>query len=315
MEDWIFIQNPIEHATEGSFAKSMIVSTFHDSALLAGSSIPFVHLLYESYHPIHLILKADFKAWDIQEHAQEGKSLTLEQLFVLLRGNKIRKWDVSIQNEYEKGSERYVALLPDGRGPFQTGSQQSIIDAVETLSGAIGTDAALASTKADVDAFLVLLDEANTTQKGSKKDTSTLSQKLEISRINMCIAQYGNLGMFINQYKATPQLIPPFFDLVNIRQHHQVMFTGHIKPLSYRVICKHTFGEKDLVKIINMGNTDLIFYLAQMKQHKLPTIPHVFPSLSTTTDLASILGSLNNKFIIVYNPSETEMGAYDFEIL
>jgi len=315
MEDWIFIQNPIEHATEGSFAKSMIVSTFHDSALLAGSSIPFVHLLYESYHPIHLTLKADYKAWDIQEHAQEGKSLTLEQLFVLLRGTKIRKWDVSIQNEYEKGTERYVALLPDGRGPFQTGSQQSILDAVETLSGAIGTDAALASTKADVDAFLELLDEANTTQKGSKKDTSTLSQQLEISRINMCIAQYGNLGMFINQYKATPQLIPPFFDLVNIRQHHQVMFTGHLKPLYNRVICKHTFDADEQVKITNTGTTDLVFYLGQLKTSKLPTLLHIVPAGTQVTELASVLGDLSNKFVIVYNPNETEMGAYDFEIL
>jgi len=312
---WIYLINPILNATAGNYHKALKISTLHDSALLAGSADSFISDLYDLYHPIHLAFVAAFNAWEAQEGDKEGETLNLSQLLKLLSNTKIINWDIAIMPVFKPKTPEYKKLFPNGHSIFQSGKQEDRIEAVKALSINIGSNVALAAVKADIVATYNQLQAANTTQKGSKTQTGTLSKKVEEARVAMSVAQYADLGSFIAQYAANPTSIADYFDIESIRRHHQVYFEGHIKPLSYKVICKHTFGVDDLVKIINIGNTDLIFYLAEMKQHKVPLVPHVFPSLSTTTDLASILGPLTNKFIIVYNPNETEMGAYDFEIL
>ncbi len=52
-----------------------------------------------------------------------------------------------------------------------------------------------------------------------------------------------------------------------------------------------------------------------MKQHKASTPLHIISPMSQVTDLASAFGPLTNLYIMVYNPNETEIGAYDFEIV
>ncbi len=315
MKAWSFTQNPILHATDGSYQLGMQLSTFHDSALNAAKTDPFILPLYNSYHPLHLAYKSAYEAWVAQGGLQQGETLNLSQLLLLLSNTKIKAWDIAIQNVYAQNTTQYTKLLPNRRTPFQTGSQQNKINAVNGLSIAIGGNTALATVKMDVDAFYKQLDLALTTQKGSKSNTATMSGNLETARVNFCIGQYSNIGAFIQKYAATPEKINQFFDLQGIRNGHQTLFTGLVATQAAYTIVKHTFGATDQLNLLNSGTTQLKFYLSQTKDANPPAaVVTLEPSTQQTID-ASALGNIANSFLMVYNADANMKGEFSVEIL
>ena len=144
---WSFLENPFLSSTDNSYRMAVRISTYHNSALNANTSNPVIAALYATYNPIHRALVEAYDAFIAQEGMQQGESLNLRQLLRLEGTTKISFWDASIQVRYPSGTPQYMALLPNGRKPFQSGTQTQRISAVASLSDAIGTDAALAAVK------------------------------------------------------------------------------------------------------------------------------------------------------------------------
>ncbi|MBK5286222.1 MAG: hypothetical protein JJE25_12555 [Bacteroidia bacterium] len=312
---WIFLINPILVATENSYRMAVRISTYHDSALLAASADPFFLALYNLYHPLHLQLVKDYDNWHTQMGLQEGESLNVNQLLRLESNTKIKQWDVAIQNVYAQGTPKYMSLLPNHRTPFQQGTQNDRIQAVHSLSNAIGTDLALAAVKADVDAFYTQINNALTAQKGAIAVTKTLSDAVDASRIAMCIQQYANLGSLINKYAAVPSDANQYFDEEGIRNAQQVMFTGHVKPQHTHTIVKHTFAAADNLKLENPGNTMLSFYLAQVKGAQPGATVITLNAGEQQTVPATALGNIANPYLVVFNPDAINKGEFVVEIV
>jgi len=315
-EEWIYLINAILNTTENSFVKGVQISKVHYNALVAGILIPFILALKNSYEPIHLNYLAKYDAWISQGGIQGGETLSLRQLLRLLSNTKIKKWDVAIQNIYPNDTARYKALLPHFRIPFQTGKQNDKIAAVNALKLAIGTDSALTDVKDDVILTHGLLVDAQNSQQVNISQTSVFSQQLEIARVAMATAQYSNLGMFMHQYASNPSQIASYFDIKNIRRHHQVVFSGsELKSLIAYCICKHTFGKDDEVRITNFGLKPLKFYLVELKGNRISELFYLSESGTSRVIKANEMGDLSDKFVMVYNPSEDTVGEWEFELL
>ncbi|MEI8203843.1 MAG: hypothetical protein WCH34_12555 [Bacteroidota bacterium] len=312
--DWSYLVNPILNATKGNYAKALRISIYHYSALYARRNIPFFLALYNLYSPLHLTYVNAYEEWMAEVNMKEGNTLRLKQLLVLLRSNKIKAWDISIQNIYDNTTKKYKSLLPNKRKPFQKGKQLLRIEEVKILSKSIGNDALLAEVKADIDLTYEQLKAAASAQKSSKTNTFSKKKALETARVAMCTMQYANLGALIQQMPSKPRQIAAYFDLKAIRKHHQVLVKGHVKPLVAKFIRKHTFGIRDQIKISNIGKNELQFYLAQFKGNKPPTpCLNVAPG-TIFVGLASILGDLSNKILMLHNPHDVE-GKYIIEFL
>ncbi len=312
---WSYLINQILVATFNNYRKAVRISIYHDSALYAEITDPYVASLYNDYHPLHLALVAAYDKWLAQQGAKQGETLSLNQLLRLLSGSKIKAWDIAIQTVYSNETADYKKLLPKNRIPFQKGSQSDRISYVKALSNAIGTDASLATVKADIDLFYTLLSEALTDQKGSKETTTNYSELVEAARVAMAQRQYYNLGGFMQKHFTNPEVIAKYYDLVAIRTAHQVLFSGHVNPLAAHFIVKHTFGLQDQIKIENKGATVLYFYLASIKGGTLPEHFITLQPGAQYSGLASGLGSLNDKLIMVNNPNTLNKGEYEFEFL
>lgn len=313
-KQWNHTVNPILTATEESYSLTLTISTFHFDALASKQTDPFFGPLFTAYTPIHAAYKAAYANWITQEGSQTGKTLNLTQLLKLLSGTKVRNWDIAIQGIHPHDTPAYKSILSNNRIPFQHGTQDERINAVKSLSQALIGIAALATTKTDVDSFYTQIDAANNAQKASKTSTNSLSNAVETARINMCTAQFANLGALINRFAATPKVIDDYFDLKNMRRAAQVHFTGHIKPQLVHTIMKHTFGITDEVTLENKGTTDLLFYLAPTKDalHKTDTIT-LHPGEQQTM-LASALGLLTDTHLMVYNTHPIEKGEFIVEL-
>jgi hypothetical protein len=312
---WIYLDNPILNATDNSYRMAVRISTHHDSALNAAKADPFILGLYNSYHPVHQAFIDKYNAFVAQGGLQQGDTLNLRQLLRLLSGSKIGFWDSGIQIVYPPNTPKYMALLPNGRGPFQTGTQTQRISAVKGLSDGIGADAALATVKTDVSAFFTELNTANTTQKGSISVTKTLSDDVDAARIAMCIAQYADLGAFIQKHAADTIPVEQYFDLAAMRKGQQVLFTGSIKKESAHTIVKRTFGAGDNLELENPGVTELQFYLAAIKDAQPgSTVIKLAPGAKQTI-VASALGNLADPFLMVFNPDAVNKGEFVVEMV
>jgi len=312
---WIYLINPMLVATRDSYRLAVRISTWHDSALNAASADPYFLVLYNLYHPLHLGLVNRYDAWRAQIGLQQGATLNLNQKLNTLSGTKIQEWDIDIQNVYPQGTPEYMSLLPNHRTPFQTGSQNDRIQAVRSLSNAIGTDAALAAVKADVDAFYTLANTALTAQKGSITVTKTLSDNVETARVPMCVQQYANLGALVTKYAADPSQANQYFDEEAIRNPQQVLFTGIVKKLKAKTIVKRTFDAGSNLKLENPGNTELKFYLAQVKGAQPGATTVTLAAGEQQTVPASALGNLADLYLIVFDPDAINEGEFVVEIV
>jgi hypothetical protein len=309
---WLYLQNPFLNATEKSFLKAMGISTYHDAALAAAKSDPGILECYNYYHPHHLNYKTAYDDWIEQGGEQQSETLNLNQLLLLL-SNKIRQWDIKIQNQYPSDTPAYKRLLPNRRQPFQNGTQLERVHAVEVLNLAIGTDESLTSVKTEVNNFNTLLQAAYESQKGDVSSTRTDSSTLDGFRVKMCEAQYADLGSLIKKFAATPERVGAFFDLQAIRHAEQTSFTGILKAGEVFTILKHTFAADDELVLINHGTEPLKFYLGSAKNMQ-PGAVFVTVNSGAKTIVASELGDLKNTFLTVLNTDTAHEAEFILEL-
>jgi len=313
MKTWSFIQNPFLVATENSYINAIRISSYHNSALAANKSEPFIQALAASFKPLHTNLTRIHATCLSQESKQQAETLNVKQFMKLLAGTKIQEWDIIIQSRYKQNTPAYKELLPNRRLPFQRGRQIQRLSAVKALTSAIGSDESLSVVKADIDNFYEEFDRAYN-NKLKEATNRRAHSDLEAARIVMCDAQYANLGALMQKYSSTPQVIAQYFDLQAIRRSSQTLFTGHIKAGEVHFIAKRTFKDTDKIKLFNAGTTQLKFYLARAKDRQPDA---VFLSLDAgeQTVLASELGNLDNKYLMVLNTDVLYTGAFSVELI
>jgi hypothetical protein len=312
---WQYIQNPFDNSTKDNYKKFFEISQHHLNALNTRIGDAFFDALIADYLPKHNGYRDLYNLHQTSEGTQKGKTATFEQLLDTESSTKIREWDIAIQGVHAQGSGRYIELLPNRRKPFQSGTRDERVNAVRNLSLAIGTDAALAAVKTDVDAFYGELTLARSTQQTTITATSEFSEDLEDARVVGAQGMYKNLGALMNKYYNDTDAIVPFFDLEKIRTHEQVQFIGSVIANSTLNIFKRTVEGTQKVRIINTGTVALTFCFANEKNDvcALPSIT-VAPGEEEIVD-ASLLGNVpGSKFFNVTNNAAVE-GDYEVTLL
>ncbi|MEI8204774.1 MAG: hypothetical protein WCH34_17275 [Bacteroidota bacterium] len=300
-KQWQYAINSMLVATKFSFLKAVLISLYHDSALYAVRLDPFFGPIYTAYHAFHVDFMAAYDAWTAQKATQKGKTVTLVDLLAVLSSTKIVDWDITIQQEYKRGTAEYTTLLPFFREPFQGGKQVNIIKSVKSLSTNLDFYPTLSSLKTEVDGFYAQLNSANTVQKSSKTTTVDDSDDVETARVALCEAQYGNLGLIMNHYRATPDKISNFFDLENIRHASQIFFTGHNKPGFVHLIAERTFTPAEKIQLNNKGTTVQKFYRSASTDGLPGNTFILLQPGEKRIVTASQLGANDLPYLLVYN--------------
>ena len=221
--DWKYIANQFLNETEDSIRKAIILSNWHDGALHALKlTYPQLIPLYDRYHPLHLALEATYSFHQSVLGGRIGETLNLEQIFAAAV-LKHHVWDIAIQGFYLDTTVRYKQIFPFGFKPFHHNPIDLKINAYNTLSLNIGTDANLAAVKADVDAVYALLDNARDVQNGAKGATKDGSGVVKNAVEAAMVMQYRNGGNVMdNLYEHRKVICNAIFDLQTLRRHAPV---------------------------------------------------------------------------------------------
>ena len=306
---WIYSNNPFFNATKDSFKKFLKLSSKHIDSLKAKQSVAFFDNLVALYEPLHIAYSDAFTAWKSAGEVQQGSTQNLTQLLKQLQGIMIEDWDIRIQNIYKKSTDTYKALLPNGRKPFQTGSQESKIGAVSTLIQNIGTNAQLATLKAEIVTVSGLLEAAESNKNQKLTTTKTDSSGVEAAHLDACTGMYFNLGSLMSHFAKTPENIEDYFDMSLLRHGEQTEFEVSIKKGAIKNIVKRTLELTDMITVLNDGNANLIIYCAATKDGGPDVAFANVDAGQSLTILASELGNnLTHPFINLRNESSTLPG-------
>ena len=316
LRPWIFLINPILTATEDSNVLGIRISNFHDGALFNNAGNPFIAGLYSTYHPIHQTYVTAFSTNKSKEGLQIGATNSFNLLITQLGNEKINAYDASIAVVYAKGTPQYMALLPNGHSPFQTGTQEERIASLVTLSLSIGTDASLETVQEAIDAFVLLLKNADTAQKSAFNAVVNAANALETARVAMANEQYANLGALMRQFKTNPTLAAGYFDLVSIRKGKQIFYQNSVKKNSKKFIVQRTLLATDEIELSNIGTTILRFYLSDRKTGAISRTYIELAPDEVKTVSASELGDVTlQHFLMVFNPDLINTGNFTVEFL
>ena len=262
MSSWIFLSNPFEVATHGTYRKALEISTMHHSSLQHTSTTePLLVPIFNRYQTVHKTLVDNYAAWQAAGGTQMGQTLSLSQQMALAYA-KLDDWDLNIQLLHKKSTAIYKTVLPNGRKPFYTGSTDDKINAYNSFAIALNKIADLKSIADAVAATYTSLDAARGLQQGTITGTGNSSEQLEAARIAAMTMMHRNLGYCIDNFNNRPAFIESLFDLENIRSHSQNHFTGTLKNAEKKEVFVHTFLADDGLHLRSNGNGSLTVYLA-----------------------------------------------------
>ncbi|MGL4364771.1 MAG: hypothetical protein ACRCSB_06165 [Bacteroidales bacterium] len=216
--NWNPLRNVFNNATKGTFKRMLIMSTDHHDKLLAESgNDPQLLTLYQLFLPAYLQFKKAYNETFQQDAFYQGNTQIVETLFGELSSQKIRQWDIWIQNVYLDNTPQYLMLLPSGRSPFQRGSYEARINAIVALEANLGSFVNLANVLSDVSAFRQQIEQARTQQQGLEKAVANTVKAVEEARVELAQVMQGILGGLILHYYKNIVQVETFYELKYLR--------------------------------------------------------------------------------------------------
>lgn len=307
METWLFAGNTFESNTRGSFRKMYSLSKDHYGKLKALRTDPDLNLLYLEFEQPYLYNSGLYFQWIAKESRYQGTTDELVELLKELGSTKMRYFDSTIQTVFDSETPAYKKIMSNGREPFQHGSIEDKISALEAFNISVNAEPAFTRTfKTAVSTFCRAVTDKRDEQQGLEVEVAELSSQLELSRVALSETFISVLGGLYRKYKSNLVEIENFYDLELIRNHSAG--EKEIEPSAILILNPGatiesgiTFRPATLLRIENTGASAISVYVSTTAGAPNPTGSVVLNPGESIEKPASELGEPNGTFLNVSN--------------
>jgi len=316
MKQWPWISNPFIIVLRGSMKRALKVSTYTFNRLYALKTDPVYGPMYTEYAPIHQAFSQIYTVWKNSGGLQKGSTLSVNQLLDLLSSTKLHKWGFAVEGIYARNTPDYVAIFPQGHQPFHNGNEVAVrLQAIDTLATALKTKTPLATTYTEVNAFNDQIGAAYKSQQGSMGTKDATSASVMAAGLTAMQGLFKVMSDANSANATDPSQTGTILDLVTLRNHDQVLFTGVLAANEIETIAHHTFVADDEMIGENTGDSDIIFYIGA-KDGDLPgTGLHIKLGKGEKKKfMAAAIGDVANNVLMVMNTGLVE-GHFSLRIL
>lgn len=314
-QTWHYLENQFDNATETSNKLMNIINADHYAKLQAQAADPDIAALVARTTAPHDAFIAAYTDWLTAKGIYKGETSRLDNYVEDLRKIKIKQWDIQIQQVFIEGTPDYVAILPNGRKPFQSGGIDQRIAQVQALANRLSTYPGLAITRTDVLAFLATFTAERDIQQQKEELVANASDILETARKAIALMMYKNLGRLMNKYAANTDYISNFWELSLLRtitpQDDVVSdpIDGSVNAGATVNVPVGVFDNTNHFILRNTGITDLLFCLKDNAVDACTAGVTVLPGEDATVTLAD-LGAIGSAFLNVTNLNATNIGNF-----
>jgi hypothetical protein len=221
MEDWKYAQNTFAAITEGSYKLMNILISDHATRLATGGAdADFTAMTTRTALP-KSTWDAAYSAWISSKATYKGRTQLWEAKLADLSTLRIKQWDIAIQGVFLEGTGEYTILLPNGRGPFQTGAYDLRLAEVKSLQNRLlaVTPAvpALTTLAATVGTYHTEMKTLRDNQQTAEQSVDNAAANLELLRLTLAALMYKNLGRLMEKFSDSPVRIEDYYDMSYIR--------------------------------------------------------------------------------------------------
>ncbi|MFN0202971.1 MAG: hypothetical protein ACKVTZ_15715, partial [Bacteroidia bacterium] len=185
----------------------------HRDKLSQYVSDPEIAALHQALDMVFKQYETAFAKVSSQAAFYKGNTLLVENLMQQLSSQKIKQWDIWIQNVYLEGSAEYMMLLPTYRKPFQSGAYELRIDAIRSLEISLQKFPTLNNVLLDVQTFLQTIDSTRTTQQQVETQDATNRQNLETLRQTLAQLMHKTFGFLLYKHADNPSQISRYYEM------------------------------------------------------------------------------------------------------
>jgi hypothetical protein len=233
---WHYLSNSFLSATEESFKKALSLTNDHLAKLTANEADPDILVMKTDYLPLHDTFVTVHNQLASKEGIYSGKTKTMEELLDDLSQTHINTWRGVVFAVFPEGSNDAQAIFPNDRKPFQKGTYDKRIEAVDSLRMTLETyttHPTLVTLAGTVGSFYIVLTGARALQQTDEGSVATLRGNLKAAHRNMCIGMYRTLGRLMAKFAATPEVINNYWDLKLVRtleEENTFLLSGTLTP-------------------------------------------------------------------------------------
>jgi hypothetical protein len=234
-----------------------------------------------------------------------GNTLGVAQELDLLSSSHIKDWDIIIQGFYKNTSPKYKILLPHKRSPFQTGTIENRILALNNLVIAIGTDANLATLKVTINTFIAALDLAISKQSGQVGDIDTAIVDLDKAAFDCAEGMFLVYGGLVTKYYKNPITIDTFYKVDMLHRVVQTIYNAILKNLKPKKLSSRKLNAiLQLLKCTNLGDAIVrIYFTNGLIKVPLAGMPFIdlLPNTVTNVQLSDVGYTDENHCLFIAN--------------
>lgn len=215
---WSYLQNPFDNVTKNSHKTMYLMATDHFDKLAARSSNATIAELYNFGKPYFDAFITQYRKNRSDNATYQMYTSLFENLMSDLSSTLIRKWDIQIQVVFDLTSSNYLALMPDGRKPYQSGAYDLRINAVKSLADQLALFPAFAALETEVNDFHRQILDARSRQQGVENTDQDNSTEVENTRLALAKAMHSIFGGLIHLFYTDLSKVETFYELKYLRR-------------------------------------------------------------------------------------------------
>ena len=304
--DWTYLRNVFNNVTSSNFKRMLSLSADHKAKLsYHGATNPDVNTLYLLFEPIHTAFTVKYAKVVANFGAYKSATSTVEALAADLSRTQIKSWDVKIQNVYEDHTADYKLIMHSGRAPFQSGTYEQRLLAVQALAVSLAAYPLLSTVLTSVQAFATAFQNARLHQQELEGADTNLRVELEQAREDLALVMHRIFGQLIFLFAHQPGTIQSFYELQYLKAPAPKPNLNppiNINANSRQQAMEGLFVSTDNFELENPGETDLGYFVTETDLAATPNdVVFLQPKVKQVFTLAELTDGTTPRKLIVVN--------------
>ena len=179
---WIFLINTFFVNTVKSIKNALSLTQDHLAKLTANEADADILAIKTNYLPLHTAFVTAHNQLESKLGIYKGKTQSFEEILQELSKEKINEWRGKVFAVFPEGTDNATAIFPRDREPFQKGTYDERVEAVDTLSVTLGTyttEPTLVTLSGTVAAYYITISGARALQQTNEGSVATLRTNLK----------------------------------------------------------------------------------------------------------------------------------------
>jgi hypothetical protein len=254
----------------------IMASDHHDKLLMESANNQAIAQMYQVFLPVFKDFQLVYHQTFAVDAVYQGNTQMVEALFMDLSSQKIKQWDIWIQNVFLDDTPQYKMLLPNYRSDFQRGGYDARINSIKMLQTNLGLYPQLANVLADVSSFLQQIESARIQQQGYEKQVSNLVKDVEDKRVLLAQVMHGIFGGLLQVYYLEPWRVETFYELKYLRSpapKGSVLKSFTVNANARLSLFDGQLTDSETITMKNTGSSVLVVFSSNSPNSPVPAAP------------------------------------------